>query len=92
MPPPDGVWSTRSWQDCVPAPQVPEHAPHWSYLNRQSCFGQAGKFCPHACVRNSDGHAAPPFLAAVTTCRAHMRVPPVPHVTLQAEQLPQADT
>ena len=81
---------TRRDRDCVPPPQVAEHADQSekAATTQSTEATPAGHACVlHGCVLVRSSHAVPPLAAGVTTVRVSSCVPP-PH---EAEHADQAD-
>ncbi len=73
-PPKADAVETRRERDCVPPPQVTEHA---EYSDQDVTTQSTGQFCVlHDWARVKAGHLLPPLAGAVTTARVCVCEPP----------------
>lgn len=87
-PPYPALVITERLRVCRPRPHETEHSLQLLKFETSQLIGQACVL--HDCCAVSDGHALPPWRAAVDAVRLRLCAP-VPHVVVQADQFVHAD-
>jgi hypothetical protein len=90
-PPFAGATCTMRWRCSSPLPLVCEHALQFDHALSLQSIAHA-TVAEHGSVWSSAGHSVPSHIACVASMRTRVRVPPLPHVTEQLDQVVHAVT